>query len=69
MKELGFGDGYKYPHDFENQFANRIFYLKKLMEINFTNQQIILRKRVLENFLKLDGETSIIIKFFSKRKV
>jgi len=30
MKELGFGDGYKYPHDFENQFTDQDFLPKEI---------------------------------------
>jgi len=60
---------YKYPHDYENQFIKQDFLPKKLIERNFTSQQIMLKKRASENPLKPDGEINMVIKFFSKRMV
>ena len=52
MKELGFGDGYKYPHDFENQFANQDFLPKEIDGNKFYEPANNTKEESIRKFLK-----------------
>ena len=52
MKELGFGDGYKYPHDFENQFAKQDFLPKEIDGNKFYEPANNTKEQSIRKFLK-----------------
>ena len=52
MKELGFGDGYKYPHDFENQFTNQDFLPKEIDGNKFYEPANNTKEENIRKFLK-----------------
>ena len=52
MKELGYGDEYKYSHDFENNFAEQEFLPDEIQNTSFYNPGDNAREKELRNFLK-----------------
>ena len=52
MKELGFGDGYKYPHDFENQFTDQDFLPKEIDGNKFYEPANNTKEENIRKFLK-----------------
>ena len=52
MKELGYGDEYKYSHDFENNFAEQEFLPDEIQNTSFYNPGNNAREKELRNFLK-----------------
>lgn len=52
MKELGFSDGYKYPHDFENQFTNQDFLPKEIDGNKFYEPANNTKEGNIRKFLK-----------------
>ena len=50
--KVGFGDGYKYPHDFENQFANQDFLPKEIDENKFYEPANNTKEESIRKFLK-----------------
>ncbi len=52
MKELGFGDGYKYPHDFENQFTEQDFLPQKIDGKKFYEPENNIKEENIRKFLK-----------------
>ena len=53
MKELGFGNGYKYPHDYENQFTEQDFLPKEIEGTKFYDPGNNSREKKIRNFLKV----------------
>ena len=53
MKELGFGDGYKYPHDYENQFAEQDFLPKEIEGTKFYDPGNNSKEKNIRDFLHL----------------
>ncbi|HBI00389.1 MAG TPA: replication-associated recombination protein A [Flavobacterium sp.] len=52
MKELGYGDEYKYSHDFENNFAEQEFLPDEIQNTSFYEPGNNAREKELRNFLK-----------------
>jgi putative ATPase len=52
MKELGYGDDYKYSHDFANNFAEQEFLPDEIKNTPFYNPGNNSRENELRNFLK-----------------
>jgi replication-associated recombination protein RarA len=52
MKELGYGEEYKYSHDFANNFADQEFLPDVVKTPRSTFPEIIPEKILLENFKK-----------------
>ncbi|MDP2161624.1 MAG: replication-associated recombination protein A [Flavobacterium sp.] len=52
MKELGYGDEYKYSHDFENNFAEQEFLPDEIQNTSFYEPGNNTREKELRNFLK-----------------
>ncbi len=52
MKELGYGDEYKYAHDFENNFAEQEFLPDEIQNTSFYEPGNNAREKELRNFLK-----------------
>ena len=52
MKELGYGDEYKYSHDFENNFAEQEFLPNEIMNTVLYQPGENTREKELRNFLK-----------------
>ncbi|WP_396153464.1 replication-associated recombination protein A [Flavobacterium sp.] len=52
MKELGYGDEYKYSHDFENNFAEQEFLPDEIQNTSFYEPGNNVREKELRNFLK-----------------
>lgn len=52
MKELGYGDEYKYAHDFENNFAEQEFLPNEIQNTSFYEPGNNAREKELRNFLK-----------------
>ncbi len=52
MKELGYGDDYKYAHDFENNFAEQEFLPDEIQNTSFYEPGNNAREKELRNFLK-----------------
>ena len=52
MKELGYGDEYKYAHDFDNHFVNQEFLPIEISGTTFYNPSEYSRERDLKKFLK-----------------
>lgn len=52
MKELGYGDEYKYAHDFENNFAEQEFLPDEIQNSSFYEPGNNAREKELRNFLK-----------------
>lgn len=52
MKELGYGDEYKYAHDFENNFAKQEFLPDEIQNSSFYEPGNNAREKELRNFLK-----------------
>ena len=52
MKELGYGDEYKYSHDYANNFAKQEFLPNKVSETKFFEPGDNARERELRTFLK-----------------
>jgi putative ATPase len=50
MKELGYGEEYKYAHDYNNNFADQEFYQKHLKKPLFIFLGTILEKTASGNF-------------------
>jgi len=45
MKELGYGEKYKYPHDFDNNFLIEKYFPKEMNGNNFTSRLKMDRKK------------------------
>jgi putative ATPase len=52
MKELGYGDEYKYSHDFENNFAEQEFLPDEIQNTSFYEPGNNAREKELQTFLK-----------------
>jgi putative ATPase len=52
MKELGYGDEYKYSHDYENNFAEQEFLPDEIQNTSFYEPGNNAREKELRNFLK-----------------
>ncbi|HSG67154.1 MAG TPA: replication-associated recombination protein A [Bacteroidales bacterium] len=52
MKEIGYGDGYKYAHDFDNNFAEQEFLPEKIKGTRFYNPGNNARENELRKWLK-----------------
>jgi putative ATPase len=52
MKELGYGDEYKYAHDFDNNFAEQEFLPDEIQDTSFYEPGNNAREKELRNFLK-----------------
>lgn len=52
MKELGYGDEYKYAHEFENNFAEQEFLPNEIQNTSFYEPGNNVREKELRNFLK-----------------
>lgn len=52
MKELGYGDEYKYAHDYENNFAEQEFLPDEIQNTSFYEPGNNAREKELRNFLK-----------------
>lgn len=52
MKELGYGDEYKYAHDYANNFVEQEFLPKEISGTTFYNPSEYSRERDLKQFLK-----------------
>ena len=52
MKELGYGDEYKYSHDYENNFSEQEFLPDEIQNTSFYNPGNNAREKELRNFLK-----------------
>lgn len=52
MKELGYGDEYKYSHDFDNNFAEQEFLPDEIQNTSFYEPGNNAREKELRNFLK-----------------
>jgi putative ATPase len=52
MKELGYGDEYKYSHDYENNFAEQEFLPDEIQNTSFYEPGNNVREKELRNFLK-----------------
>ena len=52
MKELGYGDEYKYSHDFANNFAEQEFLPTEISETKFFEPGENAREKELRQFLK-----------------
>jgi putative ATPase len=52
MKELGYGDEYKYSHDYDNNFAEQEFLPDEIQNTSFYEPGNNLREKELRNFLK-----------------
>jgi putative ATPase len=52
MKELGYGDEYKYAHDFDNHFVKQEFLPNEISGTAFYNPSEYSRERDLKEFLK-----------------
>jgi putative ATPase len=50
MKEMGYGTGYKYAHDYENQFAEQEFLPEELKGTKLYEPGEIQRKKTSEIF-------------------
>jgi len=52
MKELGYGKGYQYAHDYENNFANQEFLPDDIKEFTFYEPGENAKEKQIRNFLK-----------------
>lgn len=52
MKDIGYGQNYKYAHDFENNFAEQEFLPEKISGTTFYQPQANARENEIRNFLK-----------------
>jgi len=52
MKELGYGEGYQYAHDYENHFANQEFLPNELKEFVFYEPGSNSKEEQIRSFLK-----------------
>jgi putative ATPase len=52
MKELGYGEEYKYSHDFPNNFADQEFLPTEISETKFFEPGENVREKELRQFLK-----------------
>ena len=52
MKELGYGENYKYAHDFENNFVSQEFLPDKIKETKFYDPGNNSRENIQRDFLK-----------------
>lgn len=52
MKELGYGDEYKYAHDYDNHFVKQEFLPNEISGTTFYNPSEYSRERDLKIFLK-----------------
>jgi len=52
MKELGYGKGYQYAHDYENNFANQEFLPDDIKEFTFYEPGENAKEKQIRNFLE-----------------
>ena len=52
MKELGYGDNYKYAHNYENNFANQEFMPDELQGLKLYEPGDNTREKAQQEFLK-----------------
>ena len=52
MKDLGYGEEYKYAHDYENQFAEQEFLPEKIKGIKLYNPGDNPKEKSIREFLK-----------------
>jgi putative ATPase len=50
MKDLGYGKGYEYAHNFFNNFSSQEYLPEKFREQNFTIPATMRERKILENF-------------------
>ena len=53
MNEFDYGQGYKYSHDFQNQFTNQEFLPNGIKEIKLYDPGKNQKENSIRNFLKL----------------
>jgi ATPase related to the helicase subunit of the Holliday junction resolvase len=53
MKDLGYGEGYAYAHDHENNFADQEFLPKEISGTTFYNPGNNAREKAMKDFLKI----------------
>ena len=52
MKEMGYGEGYKYAHDFENNFINQEFLPEKIKNTSFYKPAFNSKENIIRDFIK-----------------
>ena len=52
MKEMGYGEGYKYAHDFENNFINQEFLPEKIKNTSFYKPALNSKENIIRDFIK-----------------
>lgn len=53
MKDLGYGEGYKYAHDYENEFINQEFLPNLLSGTKFYDPGSNPKEKTIREFLKI----------------
>lgn len=52
MKEMGYGEGYKYAHDFENNFINQEFLPEKIKNTSFYKPAFNSKENIIRDFIE-----------------